>query len=421
MKTVTYTLGCGDRFGQQGEAQLAAYVEAAERGIDVSPVWNKSHREHLTVHTVPSSVRVEADAAVAALKWNKPYFVDADHISLKTVDDFIEGADFFTLDVADSIGTTADRKSIDDFVAVMAGFTGDIELPGGGETLRVSIDDLRAIAGNYLFAVKEAGRIYRHIAERKEGAFQVEVSMDETDDPQTPVELLFILAMIAAEKIPLDTIAPKFSGRFNKGVNYVGDVKQFAKEFELDVAVLELAVKKFGLKAGPRLSVHSGSDKFSIYPVMNRIIKKHGVGLHVKTAGTSWLEEVIGLAEADGDGLEVAKRIYAIALGRYDELAAPYSTVLDINTDKLPSVEEVNTWSSADYVSALRHDLDCPSYNADFRQLIHVAYKVAYELGTEYTEALSRHRDVVAKNVKYNLLERHIMPIFGPVDTCAGV
>ena len=237
--------------------------------------------------------------------------------------------------------------------------------------------------------------------------------MDETEAPQTPVEMLFILAMIAREGIPVDTIAPKFSGRFNKGVDYVGDVAQFEKEFEQDVAVLQFAAEHFRLKNTLRLSVHSGSDKFAIYPAMNRIIKKYGAGLHVKTAGTTWLEEVIGLAEAGDDGLAVAKNIYAHALSRYDELAAPYATVIDIDSAKLPPAETVNGWSGEQFVNALRHEQSCPEYNASFRQLIHVAYKVAYGLGDEFFQALEKHSEIVGRNVTHNLLNRHIIPIFG--------
>lgn len=413
MDSINYTLGCGDRFGRQGVAQLSAFRAARDMGVEVSPVWNKSHREHTTVHTTPASLRAEADAAVKDLAWNRPYFVDADHVSLKTVDAFIESSDFFTLDVADCIGKAADAAAVDDFIASMAGYVGNLSLPGIDDLLTVSEDDIRAIAEKYMFAVQEAGRIYRHIREKKNCEFQVEVSMDETDEPQTPIQLLVILSMIAAERIPLDTIAPKFTGRFNKGVDYVGDVAGFETEFELDVAALRFASEKFGLKDSIRLSVHSGSDKFSIYPAINRVIRKYNTGLHVKTAGTTWLEEVIGLAEAGGDGLEVAKKIYAKALTRYDELAAPYATVIDINPEQLPAIEEVERWSSSDYVSALRHDPTCPGYNPSFRQLIHVAYKVAYELGDEYMDALSKHADVVGRNVNVNLLERHILPIFG--------
>ncbi len=413
MSDIVNTLGCGDRFGRQGKAQLAAYIEAARQGIDVSPVWNKSYREHTTVHTEPTAVRAEADAATQALGWDKDYFVDADHISLATVDGFISSSDFFTLDVADYIGKAAAPEDVDACVAALASYAGTVALPGVDEPLEVSEAQIREIATKYLFAVQEAGRIYRHIAEQKQGAFAVEVSMDETDDPQTPVEMLFILAMIAREKIPVDTIAPKFSGRFNKGVDYVGDVAQFETEFKLDVAALRFASEQFGLKPTLRMSVHSGSDKFSIYPAMNRVLKAFGAGLHIKTAGTTWLEEVIGLAEAGGDGLDVAKQIYAHALARYDELAAPYATVIDIDPAQLPSVEEVDGWSSDAYVAALRHDSACPAYNPSFRQLIHVAYKVAYELGDRYTNALEAHAAIVGRNVTHNLLERHIRPIFG--------
>ena len=408
-----YTLGCGDRFGRQGKTQLSAYVEARKRGITVFPVWNKSNREHTTVHTKPESVRIEADSAVKALGWNHPYYVDADHISLKTVDGFLDSSDFFTLDVADNIGERAPEDDIEAFAVEAASRFGSVKLPGLNAVLTIGLDDAKRAAEKYLSAVQEAGRIYRLIAERKEGSFMVEVSMDETDQPQSPVELALILAMVAQEGIPLDTIAPKFSGRFNKGVEYVGNVALFAEEFEQDVVVLKLAKELFGMAKIPRLSVHSGSDKFALYPVMNRIVRKHGAGLHVKTAGTTWLEEVIGLAEAGGSGLEVAKKIYAAAYDRYDELAAPYASVIDIAQEKLPLVDEVEGWSGRRFVDALRHDQSCPLYDPAFRQLIHVAYKVAYELGAEYTSALEEHAEIIGRNVASNLLNRHIVPIFG--------
>lgn len=407
------SLGCGDRFGRQGAAQLRAYIEAGSRGIHVVPVWNKSNREHTTVHTQPPSLRAEADSAVQALGWGAKYFVDADHISLKNVDGFIEASDFFTLDVAENIGENASPEAIAAFADAVVPKLGAVSLPGMDGTLEIGREEIERIAATYLAAVQEAGKIYRYIAERKAGLFQVEVSMDETDAPQTPVEMLLILAMISEEGIPADTIAPKFSGRFNKGIDYVGDVEQFAVEFEQDVAVLRLASDLFGQKDTLRLSVHSGSDKFAIYPAINRIIKKYETGVHVKTAGTTWLEEMIGLAEAGGSGLTVAKKVYANALSRYDELAAPYATVIDIDPDKLPSAEAVADWSSEAFVSALRHDLSNPDYNSSFRQLIHVAYKVAYELGDEFFQALEEHKDIVGRNVTHNLLERHILPLFG--------
>src|SRR5215212_5011000 len=110
------SMGIGDRFAHQGRAQLAAFVKAKELGVDVTPVWNKSNREHLIVHSEPGTVRAEADAAVKALGWQGAYFVDADHIGLKTVNNFIASSDFFTIDVADFIGKPATEGDITAFV-----------------------------------------------------------------------------------------------------------------------------------------------------------------------------------------------------------------------------------------------------------------------------------------------------------------
>jgi len=169
--------------------------------------------------------------------------------------------------------------------------------------------------------------------------------MDETDVPQTPPQLLVILAALADESIPIQTVAPKFTGRFNKGVDYVGDLTQFEKEFNDDLAVIAYAVREYGLPATIKLSVHSGSDKFSIYPAIRRALRTRQAGVHVKTAGTTWLEELIGLAEAGGSGLDLAKEIYANAYGHRDALCEPYAAVIDIDYSRLPLPEDVAGWS----------------------------------------------------------------------------
>ena len=413
MKLEKYSMGIGDRFAHQGKAQLQALADAKQAGIDVVPVWNKSHREHATIGTNPADVRVEADAAVQTLGWSDAYYVDADHINMSNVDLFLESSNFFTLDVAEEIGKAADAESIRSFVEQFSNLAGGLTVPGIDTPLEITRNQIEAIAQKYLYAIQEAGRIYRHIeAAKGAGNFITEVSIDETDEPQTPVDLLFILAAISLEKIPAQTIAPKFSGRFNKGVDYVGDVAQFEKEFNDDIAVINYAIAHFGLPKNLKLSVHSGSDKFAIYPAINRAIRKFDVGLHLKTAGTTWLEELIGLAEAGGDGLEIAQEIYAQSLDRFDELCSPYATVIDIDPAQLPAAEEVNQWDSARYVATLRHELDHPLYNPNFRQLLHVGYKVAAEMGATYLAALERHESVVAANVTLNFSRRHIGAIF---------
>jgi tagaturonate epimerase len=413
MNLEKFSFGVGDRFGHQGKAQLEAMIEAKKLGITVTPVWNKSNREHNIIHTEPSDTRKAADAAVKACGWKESYHVDADHIGLGNVDRFMAVSDFFTLDVADFMGKPADEKKVAAFVKKYSKYVGSLAIPGIPQKFDITKDQIEKIAKKVLLAVGEAGQIYRKIeAAKGKGNFITEVSMDETDAPQTPVEMLFILAAIADEGIPAQTIAPKFTGRFNKGVDYVGDVKQFAKEFEEDVAVIAFAVKEFGLPKNLKLSVHSGSDKFSIYEPIRKAIAKFDAGLHLKTAGTTWLEECIGLAEAGGEGLEIAKEVYVKALGRFDELCGPYATVIDIKKDKLPSAETVKGWTSQQFVNALRHDQSCKEYNANVRQLIHVGYKVASEMGPRYLNALVKFEPYVTKNVKLNILERHIKKIF---------
>jgi hypothetical protein len=406
------SFGMGDRFSHQGRAQLRACVLATELGAEVVPVWNKSNREHTFIGTEPSSLRAEAEAAVKALGWKKPYHVDADHIRLETVDRFIAPSDFFTIDVADSIGKPADAEDVKKFVGRHPELIGKISIPKISHRFEITRAEVGRVANKFLLAVQDAGKIYRHIAKAKGAAnFITEVSMDETDSPQTPPELLIILAALADEKIPLQTIAPKFTGRFNKGVDYVGDLNQFEKEFNEDLAVIAFAIKKYGLPASLKLSVHSGSDKFSIYAPIRKALKKFGAGLHIKTAGTTWLEELIGLAEAGGDGLEIAKEIYAYAIEHVDEFCAPYASVIDIDKKKLPSAAKVNGWSSKQFVSALRHDQKNKSYNPSFRQLLHVSFKVAAKKGDRYLDALKKHEAIVAKNVTENLFKRHLKPL----------
>ena len=408
-----YSVGVGDRFAHQAKAQLAACMRAADAGVEVIPVWNKSNREHSIIGTEPSQTRQAADKAVKALGWTYPYFLDADHITLKTVERFLEPCDFFTLDVAEEIGKPAQPADVQEFLSRHPELIGDVQIPHIPEPFKTDVAFVRNVADKFLAAVKDAGKIYRLLVERKgEHNFVPEISMDETDAPQSPVELLIILAAIADERIPIQTIAPKFTGRFNKGVDYVGDVAQFAKEFEEDLAAIAFAVQRYGLPTNLKLSVHSGSDKFSIYAAIHNAVVKFDAGVHVKTAGTTWLEELIGLAEAGGNGLEIAKEVYREAYAHSDELCKPYATVIDIDHAKLPNPDDVDGWTSLQFTSALRHDQSNPAYNPSFRQLLHVGFKVAAKMGERYLKALEENEDTVAHNVTTNLFERHIRPIF---------
>ena len=406
-----FSLGVGDRFAHQARAQLEACSKAASLGVTVVPVWNKSNREHNIVGSEPASVREAADEAVRQLGWQFPYHVDADHINLDTVDRFLDSSDFFTIDVASAIGQRSERAAA--FVKRHPELVGTLSVPGVPDPLTTTVESVERTTAKYLFAVEEASRIFRHICQRRNGRpFITEISMDETDAPQTPVELLVVLAAIGDHGIPIQTIAPKFTGRFNKGVDYVGDVEFFGKEFADDLAVIACAIQHYNLPANLKLSVHSGSDKFSIYGAMRRALQQFGAGVHLKTAGTTWLEELIGLAEAGGHGLRLAQEIYGKAYACRAALCEPYAAVIDIREDRLPLPHEVCQWTAEQYTSALRHDQSNPAFNPDFRQLLHVGFKIAAHLGDRYVNMLVACRDSISRNVTYNLFERHIRPLF---------
>jgi len=410
-----FTFGVGDRFAHGAHAQLQAFIAAKELGIDIVPTWNKSNREHEIIGSEPQQTRDAADKAVADLGWTGEYLLDADHINLSTVDRFIAPCDFFTLDVADDIGKAADPADVAAFIAKHPELIGTVTVEGIDQPFEITKEDVEKTANQFLKATQKAKAIYDHIVAAKGGTdnFITEISMDETDNPQTPPEMLIILAAIADQGVPIQTIAPKFTGRFNKGVDYVGDVAQFEKEFNDDLAVIAHAIKAYGLPAALKLSVHSGSDKFSIYGPIKKAIARTGAGLHIKTAGTNWLEEVIGLAQAGGEALNLAKDIYAKALEKKAALCQPYATVIDIDDSKLPSAQEVNMWTSNQYVAALTHDQSNPAYNQHLRQLLHVGFKIAAQLGDTYLDALKANSEVVGRKVTGNLLDRHMKPLFG--------
>lgn len=407
-----YSIGIGDRFGKEGVAQLRALERARHGGVSVIPVWNKSFREHSLIGTTPDDVRNEADEAVRAAGWSSSYYVDADHIGIRTVDPFLSPSDFFTLDVADYIGKPAGDETVASFVRDMKPFRGTLHIPGVDAPLEVTESVLERIGRHYLVAVSEAGRTYRHIASAKAGdLFVTEVSIDEAMDAQRPVELFFVLGAIAREQIPVQTVAPKFSGQFLKGVDYVGDLDAFEREFEADVCVLRHASRVFDLPH-LKMSVHTGSDKFSLYPIIRRAMRRHDAGVHLKTAGTTWLEEVVGVALSGAKGFDIAKRIYAHAFSRFEELCRPYATVVQIDRRRLASPMDVERWTPEQFVARIIHDPSCADFNSDMRQLMHVAFRIAAEFGEEFRSTLDAALGAVGRRVTDNLFERHIRPLF---------
>lgn len=407
-----FTFGVGDRFAHQAVPQLQAFIELEKQGVLVVPVWNKSNREHSFIGSEPPSVRAAALQAVQQCQWKHPWHVDADHIRLETVDRFLDSSDFFTIDVADSIGVTVSDSEMDAFLAKHPELQSNLSIQGIDHPLQLDPSSLRGIIAKYLRATCEAGAVYRHIHAQRGSDIAIEVSMDETDVPQSPRDLLVILIALADQGIPVQTIAPKFTGRFNKGVDYVGDLQQFEQEFREDIAVLQYAATAYGLPQNIKLSVHSGSDKFSIYPIIRKCLKETGAGLHIKTAGTTWLEEAIGLCESGGEGLELVREFYEYATEHLEELCAPYASVIDIDRKGLPGVADIKSWSGSRMAATIRHVPTCPDFNANVRQLLHVAFKVAAKAGRRYLDLLQRNREIVGDQVRINLLQRHMLPLF---------
>ncbi len=405
-----YSFGIGDRFAREGDALLKAAIEASKYGFDITPVWNKSHREHIITGTSPREVRYEAESATKRAGFSKPYFVDADHVNYDNVDSFIDSSDYFTIDVSSYIGKKAEETKINSFIKDALSYVDG--LPDIRKS-DISENHIRKTAENYLFAAEMAFSIYNKIEKVKgRGNFITEISMDEVHVAQSPAELFFILQMLAAKGIPLQTIAPKFSGRFNKGVDYEGDILNFEREFEADLLMTDHAVNMFNLPGNLKISVHSGSDKFSIYPVIGRLLRKYDKGIHIKTAGTTWLEEVIGLAESGGKGFEFVRDIYLKSLVRIEELSAPYADVTDIKVTMLPGPSDIKGMDGKQFAEALRHEPDNKLYNSGMRQLMHIAYKLAAERKTEFSSLLESERDSIGNNVYSNIFHRHICRLF---------
>ena len=261
-----FSVGVGDRFAHQAKAQLQACVMAAARGVTVIPVWNKSNREHGIVGSEPASVRAAADAAVRQSGWKQPYHVDADHINLGTVDRFIDASDFYTLDVAAAIGQPAAADRVDAFVERHPELHGNREHPRHRQPFTITRDAIAQIACKYLAAVQQAGAIYRHV--------DAEARRPRASSPRSrwtrpmPRRRRPELLRHPGRRLPTRGFRSRPSPPSSPAASTRASITsamsvQFEKEFSDDLAVIAFAVRQYGLPANLKLSVHSGSDKFS--------------------------------------------------------------------------------------------------------------------------------------------------------------
>lgn len=370
---LTPSFGFGDRLGLASPGHIAAVKDTG-----LAPIFaQQSVRENARTGRTPQQVMDDAKRAVEAAGWDKPWGADADH--LKTVDDlplFVSaGYTFFTVDPGAHVDNAADADPVSVLQGKTAGQNWDelsaLYLSTNGEAGYGSFDSeslLRALV-KYGRAISHTIAMFRRLSELKD-AFDFEVSVDETDAPTTPLEHFFIANELTRAGVKFTSLAPRFIGRFEKGVDYIGDIPALDAEMAKHAAV----TARFGTY---KLSLHSGSDKFSVYPL---IVKYWGSRLHVKTAGTSYLEALRALAMTEPALFE---RIWALGLERYDTDRATYHVSAD------PALVAAG--------------LTLPALLDDFhaREILHVTFGSALtEFGAEIKSALVRHADVYNANLQ---------------------
>jgi len=320
------SFGFGDRLG----CATPGHMDAV-RGTPFLPVFaQQSIRELARTRRTPEEVMRAAAGAVQAEDWPTPWGADADH--LQTHDDVnrmaAAGYTFFTVDPSAHVDDGADRlapdelrsayeekcaagiPAVDEVLDLYLGKSFDV---GRGRPLAFSGEEqvLRS-AVKYGAAVVHTERMAGWIAAACAGRpFELEMSVDETETPTSPREHLFVGLELKRRGVALVSLAPRFTGSFEKGIDFKGDLAEFERHYETHVAVARFC--------GPyKLSIHSGSDKFGVYPAIGRL---SGDLLHVKTAGTSFLEALRVVCRTD---TALFRDIAAFCRGRYDTDRASY-------------------------------------------------------------------------------------------------
>ena len=330
--------GMGDRLGLATPAHLAAVA-----GTNVQPiVAQQSIREMARTGRTPQQVMDDAMWGVLQAGWSKPWGSDADHLKTAADIDATAAAGFrlFTIDPGAHVDNSGDsddgpscrakydklpwkelevspadcRESYQDRKFKLPG------LPGGKGSLSVSFSEseVKTAAVKYGRAIAHTAKMFRHLKSVcGQAPFELEMSVDETDSPTSPAEHYFVANELRRLGVRPVSLAPRFVGRFEKGVDYIGDVAEFRKQFELHAAIAR--------ELGPyKLSLHSGSDKFSIYPIA---VELTGGLIHLKTAGTSYLEALRAIARVEPD---LFREILAFAIERYETDKASYHVSADL-------------------------------------------------------------------------------------------
>jgi hypothetical protein len=406
-----YSMGIGDKFGKQSRAQLLAFEMASFAGVEITPVWNKSAREHQITGTTPLMTREAAEKAVSTIKWDKPYFLNAEGFSSANIHNFIDDCNFFTIDASLFASNTITEKELNDFISNFAQFLDQIKVPGQKESFAITNAQIKSFAKKYLPILNEISTINQILTEKKgNGNYLLEISFAAEKELPTN-DIFYLLASLAFKKIPVQVFSTSLPGLFCNGVDFMGEVKTTLDAIEANILAINLAKRIFTLPEDLKLGLHNASDKFSLYPGIGNLMRKYNVGIHLRTSGTSWLEECIGLAKANEDALDLVKTIYSLTLHRIEKLSKPYGKHLSINQLKLPSTLEMVGWNSEAMSSVLTHDGN-EYYNPDMRQLMHISYEVAAEYGDIFQEALTENAEIIGQQVTKNLYERHIKRLF---------
>jgi tagaturonate epimerase len=384
------TVGLGDRLGVASQGHLRLLKSST-----VCPVLaQQSVRElNLTGRTY-EEVLDSASWAVFKEGYEKPWGADGDH--LKTADWVVKalkiGFSMITADVSDFIhnefANMTEAGLLPHYMKLEKKYVRRIESEyldkpfrlDSGDEIRFTKKDLMLSALIYKDAVDHALKLYgAGIKVRK--FFDFELSIDETTTPTSYQAHIFVAMETIEKGVRITSVAPRFIGEFQKGIDYIGDVGEFEKTFRIHASIARYL--------GYKISVHSGSDKFMIFPLVGKYAKKY----HLKTAGTNWLQalEVIALKDRD-----LFKRIYAKAVESYP-VARQYYHI----TPNLENVPDIGTVDEKEYPDLFK--------NPDVRQVLHITYGELFK-SSELKEGIFRTLDAYLEDYHLSLnlhISRH--------------
>jgi hypothetical protein len=400
------SVGCGDRLGLATPGHIRAVRNAVRQGrgqntIALIPA-QQSMRENARTGRSPQQVLDDAMWGVFQEGWHEPWGADADH--LKTTADIdlcvAAGYTFYTVDPGDRVDNQAHTAPFarledklrslpwpelkDSLPALQARYLGpQFEVEG----MRLSFDrtTLARAAAKYGRAIAHTAIMYRHLASAVGSRpFEFEVSVDETETPTSALEHYYIARELKRLGVRWVSLAPRYVGRFEKGVDYIGDLGEFEAELAKHAAVARVL--------GPyKLSIHSGSDKFSVYPIFAR---QAGELVHLKTAGTSYLDAVRTIARVEPGFF---RDILALALERYESDRATYHVSAD--PAKVPRPKDLSDEQLAGVLDQF-----------DGRELLHVTFgSVLDRFGARLLAALDAHEEEYYAALEANF-ERHLAP-----------